>query len=120
MEFLKIFANNITDKISTVETQMNNIKAKLEQIFEFEKELNILLDEENYSSFQQQQELFGDQLKDFLNKYSQHELNEEIKQLKRLEGLVQDLQKRANIDTQKLKGLSLQMQRNKKKINAYK
>ena len=49
---------------------MNNIRAKLEQIFEFEKELNHLLDEEKYESFQQQQELFGDQLKDFLNKYS--------------------------------------------------
>lgn len=98
---------------------MNNIRAKLEQIFEFERELNILLDEENYDLFRQQQDLFGDQLKDFLSKYSQDELNEEIKQLKRLENLVQKLQERADIDTKKLKELSLKMQRNKKKINAY-
>ena len=98
---------------------MNNIRAKLEQIFEFERELNTLLDEENYDLFRQQQDLFGDQLKDFLSKYSQDELNEEIKQLKRLENLVQKLQERADIDTKKLKELSLKMQRNKKKINAY-
>jgi len=99
---------------------MNNIKAKLEQIFEFEKELNILLDEEDYESFKQQQDLFGDQLKDFLKKYSQAELNEEITQLKRLDDLVQKLRERADIDAKKLKAQSLKMQRNKSKINAYK
>lgn len=99
---------------------MNNIKAKLEQIFEFEKELNILLDEEDYESFKQQQDLFGDQLKDFLKKYSQAELNEEITQLKRLDDLVEKLRERADIDAKKLKAQSLKMQRNKSKINAYK
>ena len=99
---------------------MNNIKAKLEQIFEFEKELNILLDEEDYESFKQQQDLFADQLKDFLKKYSQAELNEEITQLKRLDDLVQKLRERADIDAKKLKAQSLKMQRNKSKINAYK
>ena len=99
---------------------MNNIKAKLEQIFEFEKELNILLDKEDYESFKQQQDLFGDQLKDFLKKYSQAELNEEITQLKRLDDLVQKLRERADIDAKKLKAQSLKMQRNKSKINAYK
>ena len=99
---------------------MNNIKAKLEQIFEFEKDLNVLLDEEKYELFQQQQDIFSKQLKDFLKKHSQYELNEEIQQLKRLEGLVQKLQERANIDTKKLKEQSLKMQRNKSKINAYK
>jgi len=99
---------------------MNNIKAKLEQIFEFEKELNILLDEEDYESFKQQQDLFGDQLKDFLKKYSQAELNEEITELKRLDDLVQKLRERADIDAKKLKAQSLKMQRNKSKINAYK
>ena len=99
---------------------MNNIKAKLEQIFEFEKELNILLDEEDYESFKQQQDLFADQLKDFLKKYSQTELNEEITQLKRLDDLVQKLRERADIDAKKLKAQSLKMQRNKSKINAYK
>ena len=99
---------------------MNNIKAKLEQIFEFEKDLNVLLDEEKYELFQQQQDIFSKQLKDFLKKHSQYELNEEIQQLKRLEGLVQKLQERANIDAKKLKEQSLKMQRNKSKINAYK
>jgi superfamily II RNA helicase len=99
---------------------MTNIKAKLEQLFEFEKELNMLLDTQHYESFQQQQALFGDQLKDFILAYSQQELNDEIAQLKRLEKSVQKLQERANIDTQKLKQQSLLMQRNKKKIKAYK
>ncbi|TEW51608.1 hypothetical protein [Psychromonas algicola] len=99
---------------------MNNIKAKLEQIFEFEKELNILLDEEDYESFKQQQDLFAAQLKDFLKKYSQAELNEEITQLKRLDDLVEKLRERADIDAKKLKAQSLKMQRNKSKINAYK
>ena len=99
---------------------MNNIKAKLEQIFEFEKELNTLLDEEQYESFKQQQDIFADQLKDFLKKYSQSELNEEITQLKRLENLIQKLKKRADIDAKKLKQQSLQLQQNKKKVNAYK
>lgn len=99
---------------------MNNIKAKFEQFFEFEKDLNILLDEENYEEFQEQQALFASQLKDFLAKYSQEELNNEIEQLKRLDDLIQKLQARAKIDSQKLKEQSLLMQRNKKKVNAYK
>jgi len=103
-----------------IEIKMNNIKAKLEQIFEFEKELNTLLDEEQYESFKQQQDIFADQLKDFLKKYSQSELNEEITQLKRLENLIQKLKKRADIDAKKLKQQSLQLQQNKKKVNAYK
>jgi len=99
---------------------MNNIKAKLEQIFEFEKELNTLLDEEEYESFKQQQDVFADQLKDFLKKYSQSELNEEITQLKRLENLIQKLQYRADVDAKKLKQQSLLLQQNKKKVKAYK
>jgi len=99
---------------------MDNVKVKLEQIFEFEKKLNVLLDEEEYELFQQQQELFSEQLKKFLKEYTQDELNEEILQLKRLEELVQKLHERADNDTKKLKAQSLTMQRNKNKINAYK
>lgn len=99
---------------------MNNIKAKLEQIFEFEKELNTLLDEEQYESFKQQQGIFAVQLKEFLKKYSQSELNEEIAQLKRLENLIQKLKNRADLDAKKLKQQSLQLRQNKKKVNAYK
>jgi len=99
---------------------MTNIKAKLEQIFEFITQLNLLLDEEEYESFQQQQELFGDQLKDFIHRYSEEQLNTVIEPLKRLQHQIQLLQDRSDTESKKLKEKSLLMQRNKKKINAYK
>ena len=36
---------------------MTNIQAQLEQLFEFIKQLNILLDNEEYEHFQEQQDL---------------------------------------------------------------
>jgi len=99
---------------------MTNIQAKLERIFEFEKKLNALLDEEEYEQFLQQQELLGDLIKDFLKKHSETELNEVIDQLKRLQQIIHSLQERSSSCSQQLKEKSLLLQRNKNKINAYK
>ena len=99
---------------------MTNIQAQLEQLFEFEKTLNYLLDNQEYKQFQQQQELFSDKIKHVLNNQSQQDLNDNIEQLKRLKKSVESLQQRADVDFKQLKDKSLLLQRNKKKIKAYK
>lgn len=98
---------------------MTNIQAKLEILFDFEHKLNQLLDEEQYEAFLQQQNLFDDQLKNFLSSHSEDELINIIDRLKRLKIMVQSLQKRAGIDSKQLKEKSLALQRNKKKIKSY-
>jgi len=99
---------------------MTNIQAKMELLFEFEKELNQLLDTEEYELFHQQQSLFGEQIKNVLNQHSEDELQSVVGYLKRLQSMVASLQQRADIYTKLLKEKSLQLQRNKKKIKAYK
>lgn len=99
---------------------MTNVQAKLERLFEFEKKLNLILDEEQYELFLQQQALFGDQVKDLLSKHSEDELNSVIKQLKKLQHNIQLLQDRADVFYKQLKEKSLALQRNKNKIKAYK
>ncbi|WP_298940553.1 hypothetical protein [uncultured Psychromonas sp.] len=99
---------------------MTNIQAKIDILFEFNKKLNQLLDEEEYADFLQQQNLFGDQVKDCLNSYSEEELLTVIESLKRLKVMVKELQNRADQCTKQLKEKSLTLQRNKKKIKAYK
>lgn len=99
---------------------MNRFEAKIERLFEFLNELNELLDQEDYVKFQQQQELFGDLLKDFLNKHSESELNSIIGQLKKIKIEVKTLKDRTDKDAKNLKEKSLSFQRNKNKIKAYK
>jgi len=99
---------------------MTNINAKLEVLFEFEKKLNLLIVEEEYESFRQQQDLFGDLLKDFLTKHSENELLSVIEPLKTLKKKVSTLQEKADNSVKILKDKSLALQRNKKKIKAYK
>ncbi|MEI6896498.1 MAG: hypothetical protein V5786_03230 [Psychromonas sp.] len=99
---------------------MTRIQAKIERLLDFEKKLNLLLDEQDYELFLQQQDLFGDLLKDFLSKHSENELNNFIKQLKSLEDMVYLLRGRSGACLEKLKEKSLLLQRNKKKIKAYK
>jgi len=99
---------------------MNRFEAKIERLFEFLNELNELLDQEDYVKFQQQQALFGDLLKDFLNKHSESELNSIIGQLKKIKIEVKILKDRTDKDAKNLKEKSLSFQRNKNKIKAYK
>ena len=99
---------------------MTKSQAIIERLFEFPKKLNSLLDEEKYEQFQQQQALFGDLLKDFINKHSESELSSFIEQLKQLKSMIKLTQDRAEENSKKLKEKSLSLQRNKKKIQAYK
>lgn len=99
---------------------MTSIQAQLERLFELEKQLNVLLDEEQYEVFLQQQDIFSDQIKYFLDNNSEDDMGNVIKQLKHLEGAVELLQTRSDSYYQQLKEKSLLMKRNKKKINAYK
>ena len=99
---------------------MTNIQAQLEQLFELEKKLNGLLDEEEYGQFQQQQELFGDKIKYLLDKNSEEQLSIVVEQLKHLERSVLLLQQRADVNFNQLKEKSLLLQRNKRNIKAYK
>lgn len=99
---------------------MNNINAQLERLFEFEKQLNQLLDEEQYEQFQQQQDLFTDQVKYLLDNSSEEILATVITQLKQLEYAIKQLQSRSSVYFQELKEKSLLQRRNKSKIKAYK
>lgn len=99
---------------------MTKLQAIIERLFEFTKELNILLDEEKYEQFQQQQALFGDLLKDFINKHSESELSSVVEQLKKLKSMVKLIQDRADANSKELKKKSILLKRNKNKIKAYK
>ncbi|WP_022942378.1 hypothetical protein [Psychromonas hadalis] len=99
---------------------MNSINAQLERLFEFEKQLNQLLKDEEYEQFQQQQDLFTDQVKYLLDTNSEEMLATVITQLKQLEDAIKQLQSRSGIYFQELKEKSLLQRRNKKKIKAYK
>ena len=99
---------------------MTNIKAQLELLFEFEKKLNLLLDEEQYELFQQQQDLFTDQIKNLLDNNSESDLSAVITELKLLESKIEALQTRSASYFEQLKEKSLLQKRNKNKIKAYK
>lgn len=99
---------------------MTNTKAQLELLFEFEKKLNLLLDEKQYELFQQQQDLFTNQIKNLLDNSSQSSLSAVIKELKLLESKIGALQARSAIYFEQLKEKSLLQKRNKNKIKAYK
>jgi len=99
---------------------MNEVKATFEQFFAFEKVLNLLLDEEDFDAFTEQQNVFQTQLKDFISRCSEQELNEQLPLLEQLEKQVEQLHQRAKVSTNQLKDKSLALQRNKKKLNAYK
>lgn len=99
---------------------MTNIKAQLELLFESEKKLNLLLDNEEYESFQQQQDLFSAQIRATLDNHSQESLSSVIEELKLLESKVGVLQNRSATHFEQLKEKSLLQKRNKNKINAYK
>jgi len=96
------------------------MQAALEVLFGFVGKLNKLLDEEKYASFYKQQLLFDDQLKHYFKNYPEKELVDVLERLKILRAQINDLQTRAQIETKQLKEKSLNLQRNKKKIKAYK
>jgi len=97
-----------------------DIKTQLANLFELVKELSTLLDNEEYETFQQQQDNFSDQIKAMLDNNSPEVLGTVVDQLKQLESAVEQLQNRSEVYFQQLKDKSLLQQRNKSKMKAYK
>jgi rRNA-processing protein FCF1 len=96
------------------------IRTKLQQLFALEKELFLLLENEEYESFQQRQNDFSEQIKQLLDNHPAEILSVVIEELKALESAVENLQSHSKKHFLKLKQQSLLNKRNKKKINAYK
>ncbi|MEG3754645.1 hypothetical protein [Psychromonas arctica] len=99
---------------------MTNVQASIDRLLESEKYLHKLLDEQQYEQFLQQQETFGKQLKACIGSYTEEQLLAVIAPLKRLQESLDTLQQRAEVISIELKEKSLVLQRNKKKIKAYK
>lgn len=99
---------------------MTNIQAQLEQLLELEKQLNIFLDNEEYELFQKQQVVFTNQIQTLLDTHSQEDLISILKPLKQLQNKLAQLEERSADCSKQLKEKSLILQRNKKKIKAYK
>ncbi|PKF62892.1 hypothetical protein CW745_05580 [Psychromonas sp. psych-6C06] len=97
-----------------------DISTQLANLFALEEKLSDLLDNEQYEAFQQHQDLFSDQIKALLDNNSEQVLATKVEQLKKLENAVAELQNRSEHYYQALKEKSLQQQRNKNKIKAYK
>lgn len=96
------------------------IELQLKQLFQLEQQLQRLLEEEQYEEFQQQQVVFSVQVKALLDNHSAESLNDAIDQLKTLKERINTLQNESAKHFKQLKEKSLQQQRNKSKINAYK
>lgn len=96
------------------------IRTELQQLFALEKELFLLLEKQQYESFQQRQNDFSEQIKQLLENHPEEILSAAIEELKALESAVENLHSHSEKHFLKLKQQSLLNKRNKKKINAYK
>ncbi|WP_019613203.1 hypothetical protein [Psychromonas ossibalaenae] len=96
------------------------VELQLDALFDFEQQLQALLDGEQYELFQQQQDLFSDQIKALLDTNSSEDLAVVVEQLKILEAKIAALQIKSDTCYQQLKEKSLLQKRNKSKIKAYK
>ncbi|WP_028862516.1 hypothetical protein [Psychromonas aquimarina] len=96
------------------------VELQLDALFDFEQQLQALLDDEQYELFQQQQDLFSDQIKALLDTNSSEDLSRVVTQLKLLEEKIAELQIKSDTCYQQLKEKSLLQKRNKSKIKAYK
>ena len=97
-----------------------DIDSQLRQLFTAERELNKLLENEEFEHFQQRQITFSDQVNTLINTNSQDVLGAVIEDLKRLEKAVIKLQSHSDDCYQQLKEKSLLQHRNKSKLKAYK
>lgn len=100
--------------------QESNIESQLIKLFKFEKQLHLLLENEQYEQFQQQQDLFSEQISTLLDSNSAATLNRVIDKLKQLEANIAILQSKSENCFKQLKEKSLLQRRNKNKISAYK
>ncbi|RBW47423.1 hypothetical protein DS885_03225 [Psychromonas sp. B3M02] len=99
---------------------MTDLATGIQTLLDSEQQLHKLLDEQQYEQFLQQQEMFGKQLKACISSLTEAQLISAIAPLNQLQERLDTLQSRAEKVGQDLKEKALILQRNKKKINAYK
>lgn len=98
---------------TTIEQQINTL-------FSLVEGLECCISENKYSEFSQQQEILAYKMHQILGNASQDELLSVIVQLKKIETLMLSIQHNATTLQTELKNKSLQQQRAKKRVNAYK
>lgn len=96
------------------------IQTQLEKLLEHELQLNIILDNQDYKSYQEQESLFSEQVKLFIINNSTESLNNITEQIKDFELKIKALQKKSEAHLNQLKEKSLLQRRNKNKLKAYK
>ena len=98
----------------------SQIERQLEELFEFEQHLHLLLENEQYEELQQQQAIFAATIKTLLDSNSAETLNAVVSKLKQLETNIATLKNRSENSFKQLKEKSLLQKRNKNRVNAYK
>ena len=98
----------------------NHIEQQLDALLTLQKQLNILLKEEQYEDFLQQQIILSQQIKEFMDSHSPDSLTQVLNKLRRLEEKTTALTIQAESHFKQLKDKSLLQQRNKNRLKAYK
>ena len=98
----------------------NAIDLHLNELFELEQQLCLLLEEQQYEEFQALQDTLSKKIKALLDNNSAETLNNAIDKLKQLEKKLATLKSKAESCFGELKEKSLQQRRNKNRIKAYK
>lgn len=98
---------------TTIESQIN-------ELLMLEKELKMLLEEEQYEEFQQLEKKFSVQVKALIKNNSPESLCHVLTKLNQLENNIAELKERSEDCFEQLKGKFLLQKRNKNKIKAYK
>ncbi len=98
----------------------SKIEQQLDELFKLEQQLTTFLDQQEYDLFQQQQDIFSNQIKTLLDSNSAETLSTVIEQLKTLETNIATLQNKSEQHFKQLKEMSLLQKRNKNKLKAYK
>jgi predicted ATP-grasp superfamily ATP-dependent carboligase len=97
-----------------------DIKTELQQLFQLTNQLSEELKSQNFENFQVIEQTYSEKLKELLDVYNAATLISVLPELKTLEIETQEIQNKAQKSFDILKTKSLEQQRNKKKINAYK
>lgn len=98
----------------------NSIELQLDALLTQQQQLEILLKQEQYEVFQQQEITLSLQIKTFMNSYSPNSLTKVLAKLQALEKKTIQLKTLADIHYKQLKDKSLLQQRNKNRLKAYK
>ena len=95
------------------------IEQQLNELFELEQQLCLLLKEQQYEVFQQSQKIFEKKIRVLLDNNSAEALNDTIDRLKLLKTKLATLKSKAESCFGELKEKTLQQRRNKNRIKAY-